>query len=493
MKNKGFIGRVFIILFIMSFMFTMTGSAASTTKALSTNYTVVNMEDEPGSVSADVTAEYFTSDGSVWEADPDKTDFTVDGNFGQKVIAQYFDSTMTPGQGSAVLSSSQPLGAVVTIQARGQVPTNGAYTGYSEGSEDFYVPLVIRKRATVNGLANTQIVIQNTTDTQLGATVHFIASPGSGYSNWTTPSLNIPAFSSYYYDIEEESSANLPDGWYGSASVSSDVSGKDIAVVFNVFTGPNGLQTVNAFPAEKSSSTWAIPQFASRLPNGFSTSVNIQNISGGDFVAGDIDVNCIPAAGYTGDVFITNSGAVPNNATFGVNPVTDMSITGNWQGACTITAPGNIVAIATLRTVGMDNIAAYEAFPSTSSDTRVIVPLMAKRLANGFATVAVIQNLDPDNVATVRLTYTRAPGFTVGDPVYVMENVTIPAGGNVIQNLRLSSEPVGITMPDGWQGTLLVETQPSTTAYPLVAYVALTNVYTTAGDTYMAHDAFNLP
>jgi hypothetical protein len=493
MKKKGLLSRVLIIIIIMSFMFTMTGSAASTTKALSTNYTVVNMEDEPVSVPADVTAQYFKSDGNVWEADPDKTNFTVDGNFGQKVIAQYFDNTMTPGQGSAVLSSNQPLGAVVQIQARNQVPTNGAYTGYSDGSEEFYVPLVVRKRATANGLANTQIVIQNTNDSSISVKVDFIASPGLGYSNWTKTPINIPAYSSFYYDVEEELPANLPDGWYGSATVSSNDAGKQIAVVFNVFTGPNGLQTANAFPAENASSTWAVPQFASRLPNGFSTTLNIQNISGVDFAAGDIDVNCTPASGYTGDVFVTNTGVVPNNASFGVNPVTDMSITGNWQGACTITATGDIVVFANLRTLGKDDISAYEAFSTTSTDTRVIIPLMAKRLANGFATAAVIQNLDPVHDATVRLTYTRAPGFTVGEATYVINDVVIPASGNLIQNLRLSSEPGGISMPDGWQGTLLVEAQPSTTAYPIVAYVQLTNVYPHVGDTFMAHDAFNLP
>jgi hypothetical protein len=489
MKKKGLLSRVLIIILIMSFLYTMTGSAASTTKSLSTNYTVVNM----GSDMATVTATYYHADGSVWTGDADKRDFTVDGNFGQKVIAQYFDATMEPGQGSAVLSSDQELGAVVTIQARGQVATNGAYVGYSSGSEKFYVPLVMRKRNTANGVGNTQIVIQNLNDSTMSAKVDFIALPGLGLSNWTKTPINIPAFSSYYYDIEEELPANLPDGWVGSAQVSSNDAGKQLAVVFNVFTGGNGLQTVNAFPVEKASTTWAVPQFASRLPNGYSIPLNIQNISGGDIAAGGIDVDCVPAAGYTGNVHVENSVLIPNNATFGVNPVTDMSITPNWQGACTITSTGNIVAIATLRTVGLDNIAAYEAFPVPTSDTKVIVPLMAKRLTNGFSTAAVIQNLDQVNDAIVRLTYTRAPGFSVGNPSYVIENVTIPKGGNVIQNLRLMSDPVGTTMPAGWQGTLLVEAQPGTTARPIVAYVALTNIYTTAGDTMMAHDGFNLP
>jgi len=489
MKKKGLLSRVLIIILIMSFVFTMTGSAQSTTKALSTNYTVVNM----GIALANVNATYYKTDGSAWPADADKTNFTVDSNFGQKVIAQYFDSTMVPGQGSAVLSSDQPLGAVVTIQARGQVATNGAYVGYSSGSEKFYVPLIARNRNTANGLTNTQIIIQNLNNTAMSAKVDFVALPGLGFSDWTKTPINIPAYSSYYYDIEEELPSNLPDGWIGSAQVASNDSGKQIAVVFNIFSGANGLQTVNAFPAEKTSLTWSVPQFVSRIPNGLSTPINIQNISGGNIAAGGIDVDCVPATGYVGNVHIENSAVIPNNATFGVNPVTDMSITGNWQGACKITSTGNIVAIVTLRRPGLDEISAYEAFPTSITDTKVIVPLMAKRLANGFATVAVIQNLDQVNSATVRLTYTRAPGFTVGDPTYVINNVSIPPGGNVQQNLRLASEPVGTTMPDGWQGTLLVEAQPSTTARPLVAYVALTNYYTTNGDTQMAHDAFNLP
>lgn len=487
MKKKGLLSRVLIIIVILSFVFTMTGSAASTTKALSTNYTVVNM----GSALANVNATYYKTDGSPWTADPDKTNFTVEANFGQKVIAQYFDSTMVPGQGSAVLSSDQRLGAVVTIQARNQVPTNGAYVGYDAGSEKFYVPLIARKRNTANGLTNTQIIIQNLNDSAMSAKVDFIPLPGLGFSSWTKTPINIPAYSSYYYDIEEELPANLPDGWIGSAQVASNDAGKEIAVVFNIFTGANGLQTVNAFPAEKAATTWSVPQFVSRIPNGLSTPLNIQNLSGGDIAVGGIDLDCVPASGYAGTIHKDNTSTVPNNATFGVNPVTDMTLPTNWQGACTITSTGNVVAIVTLRQPGLDAISAYEAFPATATP-KVIIPLMAKRLANGFATVAVIQNLDQVNAATVRLTYTRAPGFTVGDPTYVINNVTIPAGGNIQQNLRLVGEPVGTTMPEGWQGTLLVEPQPSTTPRQLVAYVALTNVYTTAGDTQMAHDAFNL-
>ena len=51
----------------------------------------------------------------------------------------------------------------------------------------------------------------------------------------------------YNYDLADE--ANLPSNWFGSAVVSS-TSAVQIAVVSNIFLGPNALQTINAFPQE---------------------------------------------------------------------------------------------------------------------------------------------------------------------------------------------------------------------------------------------------
>ena len=116
-------------------------------------------------------------------------------------------------------------------------------------------------------------------------------------------------------------------------------------------------------------------------------------------------------------------------------------------------------------------------------------PLGLRLLTNGFATAAIIQNLDEVNDASVTLTYTRAPGISVGAATYTLDQ-TIPAGSNIIQNLRLTTVP-GINMPDGWQGTLVVT--PKTGTPHLVGYVQLTNISITNGDTQMAHDAFMLP
>jgi hypothetical protein len=489
MKQFKFASRSFLIALCCILTFTMVGSAASTTKVLSTNYTLVNMSGEDAVVSV----EYFKDDGTTWTADADKTNFTVDANYGQMVVAQYFDNTLSSGKGSAIVSSSQPLGAVVTIQARApQVPTNGAYIGFDQTSDKYYVPLVMRKRATANGLGNTQIMIQNTGSAPITVDVQFIAS-ASGLSDFLKSDIRIPAYSTYYYDVEEEAATNLSNGWIGSAVVTAD-SGAQIAVVVNMFTGDHGLQTINAFPASMAGTSWAVPQFASRLPNSFNTPINVQNVSGSTINAGDIDLNCKPAEGFSGEITTSNVTDVPNNATYGFNPVTDTTnFPDNWQGACTITASGNVVAFVTLRRPGATNeISAYEAFPATNTNTTVVIPLMAKRLANGFSTAAVIMNLDLVNEANVTLTYTRAAGITVGAATYTF-NATILPGGNISQNLRLATEPASISMPDGWQGTLVIEPQSGQPARPIIAYVALTNLNASSGDTQMAHDAFTQP
>ena len=68
--------------------------AASTTKTLSTNFTLVNF----GTSTANVSVSYVKTDGSAWTADSGNTNFTIPANGGQKPVYQYFDGTLTAGQ-----------------------------------------------------------------------------------------------------------------------------------------------------------------------------------------------------------------------------------------------------------------------------------------------------------------------------------------------------------------------------------------------------------
>ena len=473
----GFTACVLVLAVVLMAAVGMT-KAASTTKSLSTNFTLVNL----GTADANVTVQYLLDSGATWTAPASSTTFTIPANGGQKIIRQYQD-TMTPssGRGSAVVSSDQPLGAVVQISAQGQTPTSGAYSGFTEGSGSFYVPLLAR---IGGGVSNSQIMIQNTGTSSVNAEVKLF---GLGARpSYTKTGITIAGGATYYYDLNDET--NLGNqSWFGSGVVNALGGGK-VAVISNFFTAPDQVQTYNAFSTESAGTAWLIPQFNSRLGNGLSTPVTAQNVSGSTIPVGSITMTCTKTAGQGATTLnFTNASAIANNASYIVNPVTDQSIPASWTGACRLTGSGNMVVFVQMRTVGTANAAAYEGINANAGGTKVIVPLIAKRLGSGFATAVTIQNMSPTQAANITLTYTRSSGPGTN----LSTTTTIPAGSSLIQNQRGANFAVGATtMPDGWVGSLTVE---STNGVKLGAFVQLSNINPLAGDTFQAHAAFTLP
>lgn len=462
--------------------------AAATAKSLSTNYTLVNL----GSSQATVTVAYYKDDGSAWAASSSSTNLSLSPNGGQAIVAQYFDTTMTSGRGSAVVSSNQPLGAVVQILARNQTPTSGAYIGSSDTDSTFYVPLVIRR---LNG-TNSQIMVQNADTGSVTVSIQLIKSSSSPGANYTKSGITIQQGATYYYDLDDESSTNVADGWFGSAVVTA-ASSKKITVVSNLFAGADQLQTFNAFPSTKLSTTWLVPLFTSRLSNNLSTPVTVQNLSGGTINAGGITMSCTKDAASPGTNFnVSNTAAVANNESVFFNPVVDtVNIPqSGWFGACRITATGNVVAFVQMRQPGVTpGAAAYEAINGGSTNTKVLVPLVAKRLANGFATAVTIQNLSTTTAATVDLTYVPSSAYVSGGGSasnITVTGLSIPANGSLILNHRLPTGTGVTQLPDGWYGTLTVQ---STNSMALDGFVQLTKITAPTGDELMAHGVFTQP
>lgn len=472
------------LVLVAAFAPAQVSQAASSSKQLSTNFTLVNF----GTSVATVQVQYLLDSGAAWTAPAGSTNFTIPANGGQKIIRQYQD-VMTPssGRGSAVVSSDQPLGAVVQISAQGQVPTSGAYSGYSSGAGSFYVPLLARRGNSANGTTNSQVMVQNTGSSAVTVDIKLIGS-NAGSNNYTK-TVSIQTGATYYYDLDDETNLNTP--WAGSGVVTAQGGGA-VAVVGNFFTGPNAMQTYNAFASDNVSTVWLVPLFVSRLGNGLSTPITIQNISGASIAAGGISMTCT-RNNATAPTTLTysNSAAVDNNKTFIVNPVTNLTIPASWQGSCKITSTGNTVAFVQMRYSGgtgnPSDAAAHEAINGNGTDTKVIVPLVAKRLGNGFATAVTIQNLSATTPANVTLTYTHGTNPALN----MSTTAVIPAGASLVQNQRLAGFSVGATvMPEKWQGSLTVA---STNGVALGGFVQLTYVNSSAGDTFMAHNAFTLP
>lgn len=459
--------------------------AQSTTKTLSTNYTLVNF----GASTANVAAEYMKSDGSVWHS----TTFTVTAG-GQKIVRQYTTSSDTPGtagQGSLVLSSDQALGAVVQILASypggpAQTQSSGAYAGFTTGAASFSVPLVSRKGASASGATNSQIMVQNTGAANTTATITL--TPLTGFTATATITKSLAAGQSWFFDLNSDlTDAAFPGAWFGSASVSGG--GGSVAVVSNFFTGADTLQTYNAFPS--GSTTLFAPSVFARLGNGLSTPITIQNVGGGAIAAGAAELQCKGDAASTAipaNFTLTNTTSIAVGASFAWNPVTNMNFPTTWFGSCKVVSTENVVSFVQIRTVGgsgnQADAAAYEAVSAASTDTTAIAPLMAKNLANGFVTVATIQNLT--NVTnTVNVQYIPSAPYTQT----LNFNVDIAPEGSLIQNLRTGAGVVGYAgLPTGWVGSMKV-----TGTGAVAGFVQLRNAIATTGDNFMAHNVFTRP
>ncbi len=449
--------------------------AGSTVKDLSTNFTLVNLggDEATGSV------EYVRPDGTAWRSvEP----FTIAKAGGQVVLRQYFDDQLSDGRGSVIVSADQPLGAVVQIQARGQTSTSGAYVGFDEGSDSFYVPLVSRRRQTASGMSNSQIVIMNTGSDPTSVTVQLV-DWFTGQTAYTKSGINIKPGASFLYDLDDETA--LPTNWQGSAKVQA--SGGQIAVVSNFFMGSHCMQTFNGFPASSVSKKWVVPLFTSRLANGLSSPITIQNVSNSTIPVGGAKVTFTvdpTSPSQTPASFeLTNDTPIKPSMSYAWNPVTDMSLPSTWLGSCRIETSQDTIAFVQLRFIGTDKAAAYEAIDGNSTDKTAVIPLVAKRLANGFATAVTLQNLNTTAAASVELTYLPSADSTSTKTLTLTK--TIPPGGSLIQNQRVdSSDPQGVDLPDGWQGTLTAKSNQ-----PIAAFVQL-DFLGYPGDPYMAHNAF---
>jgi hypothetical protein len=465
---------IFSLVMVMVLTASLVASAASTTKALSTNFTLVNLS--AGSNTVNIS--YIKPDGQPWR-DAEVATLAAQGD--QLIRRQYDDTTLSAGSGSVVVGAQGALGAVVQIQTRSGTATRAAYSGATTGASVANAPYVAKGLQSASGVVNSQIIVQNTGTAATNVTIDMISS-ATGASAATKTITGLAAGASQTYDLADD--AAVPAGFFGSAVVSA-ASGGQVAVVANVFSGADTLQTYNAFTGD--GTEWLVPLFTSRLANTLSTPIAVQNRSGSPMNAGAITVVCTKDATSEGAATFTlsNTAAVSNNATYFFNPVTDTTnIPGNWYGSCRVTTAGASVAFVQMRVVSGAQAGAYEAIRADGTKTKVVVPLYAKRLANGFASVVTIQNLSKTAAANVSLQYVGAAGLAANCSGTV--TAQIPASGSLQQNHRVESGGQAVpAIGNACFGTIVV-----TSDQPIDGIVQLTDISGLAGDTFQVHNAF---
>jgi hypothetical protein len=492
----------------------LSASATSTTKNLSSNFTLVNLVDGTNQG----TIEYIDENGANWrpEENPEQpSTFTMQALGDQVERRQYFDEKLPGGSGSVVVSTQGPVGAVVQIQAREQSGTNGAYIGVSEGSPEANLPLVARRRGTLSGIANSQIIIQNASpsNTPINVEVKFYDGSTGAELGFIKTISNLAPKTSFEYDLEEET--NLPENFIGSAVVRSTTPGGEVAVVSNFFLGTHAMQTYNAFTEFKTA--WGVPLLTVRLANGLSTPFVIQNKSDEVIQPGDITLSCqVSDTSPNQEPTITrsNTQAIAVNASsFEFNPALLVSQGGvapewpaDWRGSCRLDTGGHETAVfLQMRWIGKEaegneRAGAYEAVPLDGTSKTVMVPLYLRRLSNGFASNVTILNLSETQPANVTLAYKALePDY---DPAKCSETFTrqIPPGGALFQNHRVENG-VDDSVPEveeNCQGTLRVTSSDQ----PIDAFVQIDQLEIglgipvpprVSGDRFMAHNVFLLP
>jgi hypothetical protein len=460
---------------VLVMMASLVASAQSTSKVLSTNFTLVNLSTSSNAVNIS----YYKQDGTQWRA-PEVATLAAQGD--QLIRRQYDDATLSAGSGSVVVGGQGALGAVVQIQTRSGTNTRAAYSGATSGAQSANAPYVAKGLSTASGIANSQIIIQNTSGNATNVKIDLIRSSDGGVAASKTISGLQPG-ASQTYDLAVDDT--VPGGFFGSAVATADAGG-EITVVANVFSGPDTLQTYNAFTSV--GQVWLAPLFTSRLANSLSTPIAVQNLSGNTIPVGGIQVACTqdPASPAPATVNISNTTAVTNKATYFFNPVTDLSIPALWFGACRITTTGyDTVVFVQMRVVSGAQAGAYEAIKADGAHKKVVVPLYAKRLTNGFASVVTIQNLNKDAAANVTLQYQGAAGL----PANCSGTVTasIAAGGSLQQNHRIESGPQSVpAIGNNCYGTIVVTSADQ----PIDGIVQLTDISGLPGDTFQVHNAF---
>jgi hypothetical protein len=458
---------------VLVLMASLVASAQSTSKVLSTNFTLVNLSNGSNTVNIS----YYKQDGSQWRSAEVAT-LAAQGD--QLIRRQYDDTQLSSGSGSVVVGGQGALGAVVQIQTRSGTATRAAYSGATSGAAQANAPYVAKGLQSASGLVNSQIIVQNTSGAQTNVTVDLVSS-ATGAVVKSQAINNLAPGASQTYDLAGD--AGVPAGFFGSAVVRA-ASG-EVTVVANVFSGPDTLQTYNAFTSV--GQEWLAPLFTSRLANTLSTPVAVQNLSGNSIPVGGISMTCTkdPASPGVGSFTKTNTAAVSNNSTFFFNPVTDTSIPDQWFGSCRITSAGfDTVAFVQMRVVNGAQAGAYEAIKADGTKKKVVIPLYAKRLANGFASVVTIQNLSETAAANVSLAYQGASGSAANCSGTV--TASIPASGSLQQNHRVQSGAQAVpSIGDGCFGTIVV-----TSDQPIDGIVQLTDISGLPGDTFQVHNAF---
>lgn len=348
-------------------------------------------------------------------------------------VVQYTDDPNLPaGRYSAVVSSDQPLAAIVNEQTApagrtgmNSMPPFGSSSGVTEGALQVTLPEVMHNWYGYY----TQMYIQNTADTDASVTITFY--PGLAGAAGVTENATIKPYASYLADQKGKTALAATAGgrFSGSAVVTSN---RPVAVVVNELNDAAiKLFSYNGFAA---GATNLVCPSILRGHFGWYTSLAVANPSLTDSANVTItykaDTTYSNPPALRGTTVVKNFTIDPGKSILrydgtGANPATDartdlVTFT-RFFGTAQVTSNRPVVAKVNQESDG-GNAEAYNCIDFATGTTKIAVPMIQAKFYN-FYTSLTIQNLS-NTPGSVTINY-MSDG-TYSDPKNTPHSATHP-------------------------------------------------------------------
>lgn len=379
------------ILLVVLTLLAIPMSVGAQSVTTNTAFQVVNLNQ---SADATVTITFYDANGGVTYA---ITDDTIAAGSSKTYIQSGETNLGTSFDGSVIISSDQEIAAIVNQNTADATPAttgyNGSYTGFSEGSDTFYIPIVLNAYYGYH----TEISVQNASTGPVDVTVTYDT---AGCTDVKT-TLAVGAA------VRFDNTATCSGGLSGNGSASISATGPVVAVVNQIgdtLPSINLEQTYNGFAPANSGPTLYTP-IALHHYYTFNSSFQVQNISGGA-----MDICATYSDGLQTCVNSVADGAA---ATFLQEPEAHAE---NWGGSATITntTGGDMVGIVNQAS----GVSASSFNMYTAGATNWALPSLLYQYY-GFTSAFQVQNVSNGDVD---ITVTYDDGTTASA-------LAVPAGG----------------------------------------------------------------
>lgn len=437
---------------IVALLLGLTATAVSAQMTTTTSFQVQNLSTSD----AHIAISFYDSSGNVVSAA--NVSDTISGS-SSKLYTQGNNTNLPSGfNGSVVVSSDQPVAAIgiqETSNAAGTLKYQGTYSGFSSGSDTFYLPVVMN---AFYGYT-TEISVQNAGSSNVDVSISYT----DGTNTYSDAVTGLKPGQAHRFD--NGSTAGMPSNWIGSGTVTASGGGSIVAVVNQNHTANQEQQTYNGFSSTDAAGTLYAPNLM-RGFYGFNTSVQVQNL---DASSQTVTIHFQNGTSQTSPSLAQGEGHLftqGNNA----------SLPSGWIGSAYLTSSGsgNIIAVVNQQNTTTGKASSYNAFATTG--TRFVGPNVMRGFY-GFNTSVQVMNVGASSST-----------FTVTFPGQAAATQTSPSLAQYETYLFTQSN--NTNLPSSWNGSVEITSASGTQAFVVIVNQEGPNGQ---GDNMMSYNAISAP